>query len=335
MYGQNAGYGQGLMNMVSSIIPTFGRIFVVVSSSDAGEERYDRLMEVMKTDPNGQIRLFTSLSDAYTACTSNNNDVILLDADTTHSLSSGLAITKNRVHFIGMDGGDRLVQQGAKVQLATAATTAYVVKNTGVRNSFRNIKFIQAATAATGLTVFQEGGEGTLFKNCHFQFGVVDNLDQTDAFEFVAGSDSATYIDCTFGTDTLLTSAARAVFSIDQVTASQEFKSNILRGCTFLISSSSDTATHIRLSAIGDILFTNLFDRCNFVASVDSAGGAAIAESVQTGTGTVKGVLCFSHPATFNSTDFATATGGRNTAVQLVGVVTTAGTGGIGVTPTA
>lgn len=335
MYNQNSGYGAALVNMVHSIVPTFGRIFVVVSSTDAGEERYDRLVEVMKTDPNGLVRVYTSLSDAYDACTTNNNDVILLDADTTHSLSSGLAVTKNRINFIGMDGGDRLLQQGAKVQLATAATTAYVMKNTGTRNSFRNIKFIQAATAATGLTVVQEGGEGTLYKNCHFQFGVVDNLDQTDAFEFVAGSDSATYLDCTFGTETLLTSAARAVFSVDQVTASQEFKSNILRGCTFLISSSSSTATHIRLSAVGDILFTNLFDCCNFVASVDSAGGAAIAESVQTGTGTTKGVLCFSHPATFNSTDFAVATSGRNAAVQIVGVATTAGTGGIGVQPTA
>ncbi len=58
-YNSESGYGKALVNMVSSIIPTFGRIFVVVSSSDAGEERYDRLMEVIKTDPNGQIRLFT------------------------------------------------------------------------------------------------------------------------------------------------------------------------------------------------------------------------------------------------------------------------------------
>lgn len=335
MYNQNAGYGQALMNMVHSIVPAFGRIFVVVSSSDAGEERYDRLMEVMKTDPNGIVRVFTSLSDAYTACASNNNDVILLDADTTHSLDAGIAWSKNRIHVVGMDGGDRLVQQGAKVQLASGATTAYVIQVTGVRNSFRNVKFINASAEATALTVAQDGGEGTLWKNCHFQFGVAGNLGGTTAHEFVAGSDSATYIDCTFGTDTLLTSAARSVFHIDQVTSGQEFKSNILRGCTFLISSSSSTATFVRLDAVGDILFTNLFDRCNFVASVDTAGGAAIAESVQTGTGTNKGVLVFSHPATFNSTDFATATGGRNAAIQMVGVVTTAGTGGIGVQPTA
>lgn len=72
------------------------------------------------------------------------------------------------------------------------------MKDTGNRNSFRNIKFIQAATAGTGLTVFQGGGEGTVFKNCSFVFEVADNLGSTDAHEFVAGTDSATFIDCTF-----------------------------------------------------------------------------------------------------------------------------------------
>lgn len=120
---------------------------------------------------------------------------------------------------------------------------------------------------------------GTLYKNCSFVFGVADNLDETTAAEFLAGSDSATYIDYTFGADTLLTTAARAVFLIDQVTFGQEFKSNILRGCNFIISSSSSTAAHVRLAATDDILYTNLFDRCNFIASVDSAGGAAIAET--------------------------------------------------------
>lgn len=335
IFNQNSGWGQALLNMVASQVPAFGNIFVVMNSSDSDEKNYDVLQDVILPDAHGQVRFYTSLSAAYDAAESNNNDVILLDGNSTHSITSGIAWTKNRIHVFGMDGGDRLVQQGAKVQNSSTDTTAYVIKVTGVRNSFRNIKFIQASTDAAALTVLQEGGEGNLYKNCTFTFGVVDNLDQTTAHEVVAGSDSATYIDCLFGTETLLTSAARSVFHIDQVTASQEFKSNILRGCTFLISSSSSTATFVRLDAVGDILFSNLFDRCNFIASVDSAGGAAIAEASQTGTGTVKGVLVYSHPAAFNVTDFSTATSGRNAATQLVGVVTTAGTGGIGVAPTA
>lgn len=335
MYNPNAGYGRALLDAVQAVVPTFGRVMIVVDPDDSDEENYQRLQDVFKEDSQGFVRFYTDLATAYAAMESNNNDVLLLDGNSTHALTAVLNVAKNRCHFIGMDGGDRLVQQGSKIEISGATDVAYVMKDTGVRNSFRNIKFIQSSTHANALAVAQLGSEGALYKNVTFTFGVVDNLDQTTAHEVVAGTDSATFLDCNFGTETLLTSAARSVFHIDQVTASQEFKSNILRGCTFLISSSSSTATFIRLDAVGDVLFTNLFDRCNFIASVDSAGGIALAEAVQTGTSTVKGVLCFSHPAAFNVTDFSTATGGRNAAVQLVGVVTTAGTGGVGVQPTA
>lgn len=334
-WNKDSGYGRALLNMVQAQVPVFGNILVVMNSSDSDEKNYQHLQDIMTPDYDGNIRFYTSLESAYDAAESNNNDVILLDANSTHSVAAGIAWSKNRVNVIGMDGGDRLVQQGAKVQLSGAVDSAYVIKVTGVRNSFRNIKFIQASTHANALTVLQEGGEGNLYKNCSFVFGVVDNLDQTTAHEVLAGSDSATYINCLFGCDTLLTSAARSVFHIDQVTTSQEFKSNMLRDCTFLISSSSGTATFVRLDAVGDILFSNVFDRCKFIASVDSAGGAAIAEASQTGTGTVKGILAYLYPATAGVTDFSTATSGRNAATYVLAPSPTAGTAGLGIAPTA
>lgn len=316
-----------LEDLVRANTLTNGQIFWVVEDSDTDfnliEQRY------------GNKNVFTTLEEAYAAVTTNRNDVILLAGNTTHAVATGIAWSKNRVHVIGLDGGDRLVQQGAKVQLSGAVDSAYVIKVTGVRNTFRNVKFIQASTHANALTVMQEGGEGNAYVNCTFTFGAVDNLDQTTAHEVLAGSDSATYLRCNFGTETLLTSAARSVFHVDQVTTSQEFKSNVLEDCIFLISSSSSTATFVRLDAVGDILFTNLFRRCTFIASVDSAGGAALAEAVQTGTSTVKGVIALDYCSFFNVTDVSTATSGRNTAIQIVGAVPTAGTAGIGVTPTA
>lgn len=334
-FNLNSGYGQLLaMQIAAAVGPNFGQILIVSEDSDP-QAMQDMLQEAFVPDPVGRVRFFRTLAAAYTAAVSNQNDVILLSAHTTHALTTGIAWSKNRIHVIGMDGGGRLVQQGAKVELSGAVDSAYVIKVTGVRNSFRNIKFIQSSTHANALTVLQEGGEGNLYDHCTFTFGVVDNLDQTTAHEVLAGSDSATYVKCNFGTETLLTSAARSVFHIDQVTTSQEFKSNILEDCIFLISSSSSTATFVRLDAVGDILFSNIFRRCTFVASVDSAGGAAIAEASQTGTSTVKGVLCYDNCSAFNCTDFATATSGRNAATQVVAVSPTAGTAGVGVQPTA
>lgn len=322
-YNPNVSYGRSLMDMVGSLIPTFGRIFVVVSTSDAGEERYDRLMEVIKTDPSGQVRLFTSLSDAYNACTSNNNDVILLDADSVHSLSAGLAVSKNRVNFIGMDGGDRLQAQGARIQLATAATTAYVMRNTGTRNSFRNIKFINASTVNTALHVVEEGGEGTLYKNCSFTFGVADNLDLTTANEVICGSDTGTYIDCTFGAATLTTTASggRTVLLYDAVTGGATTpRDNVFRNCIFTIESSDAGSLFVSMASSSDAKGINLFDNCTFIAALVNGGGIALTKAVSTANGLTDGIFCYGYPRVFNVANIGT-NGTNNDNLYVIGSV--------------
>lgn len=295
-YNLNSGYGQLLaMQIAAAVGPTFGNILIVSEDSDP-QRGNDILQEMFVPDPNGRVRFYRTLEAAYSAAETNSNDVILLSSHTTHALSTGIAWTKNRINVIGMDTGDRLVQQGAKVQLSGAVDSAYVIKNTGVRNSFRNIKFIQSSTHANALTCFQFGGEGNLYKNCSFTFGVADNLDQATASEAVMGEDSGTFVDCQFGQDTLLTSAARTIMLIDQVTASQECKSNIFRDCTWLGSSSDAGMQAISMAASGDILFTNHFVRPSFIASLDSAGGIACTKAVSTANGTTKGTVLISYP---------------------------------------
>ncbi|GAG12404.1 unnamed protein product, partial [marine sediment metagenome] len=181
-YNQNAGYGLAESIRMHLGILTLGKILVVCPSTDAN---FDRLSDLVKTDPDGNVRLFTTLLAAYNAATTNANDVILLEGQSDHVLASALTISKNRIHFIGMDGGGRLQQQGAKVINTDGTAAVWVVKNTGTRNTFRNIKFIQTDDDGTSLTVFQEAGEGTFFKNCSFVFAVADNLDNAEAYEFV------------------------------------------------------------------------------------------------------------------------------------------------------
>lgn len=331
-YNINSGYGQALLNGIQAQVPALGRIFIVVSTSDAGEERYDRLTEMFRPDPNGQIRLFTSLESAYAAATSNNNDVIVLDGDSTHTIANGIAWSKSRVHLIGFDGGDRLIQQGAKVQSTDAAADAYVIKVTGTRNSFRNVKFIQVDTNAAALHVLEEGGEGNLYKNCSFVFGVADNLDQTNAYEVLSGSDSATYLNCTFGSDTLLTSAARAVFAMDNVTSSQEFKSNIVKDCVWQIMSSSADANFIRVLSTADVKFTNTFINPTFIAAINSSNSAVtLTDAVDSVSGLVEGNMLFVNPSS-NCTNFASAIT-DNIKVCGPGVATQAAFIGVGVVP--
>ena len=306
MKNKNSGYGLAMMMQIAaSVGPTFGRILVVSEDSDP-QIQNDSLSELFDPDDVGKVRFYRTLEAAYDAATSNANDVILLSAHTTHALADGIAWSKNRIHVIGMDGGDRLVQQGSKVELSGAVDSAYVIKVTGVRNSFRNIKFLQSSTHANALHVLEEGGEGNLYKNCTFTFGVVNNLDLTTATEVLCGSDSATYDSCLFGTETLLTSAARTVFSIDQVTTNQEFKSNQFKNCTWLISSSDASALLLKVIATTDVLFSNLFRDSVFLASLDSAGGIALTNAASSVGSLVKGCLAFAGLHTFNCTNFMT-----------------------------
>lgn len=302
-------------------VPITGSIPMVLGSTGVGKVYFvDATNGVDGNSGQSVGEALKTIEAAYALAVS--GDTIALSTNSSHNLTAGLAVSKNRINFIGLDFVGRQTQQGAKVVLGGALSTAYVLYNSGVRNSYTNIKFIQSSTSASALTVCQDGGEGTLWQNCSFAFGVANNLGGTTAHEFIAASDTATYLNCTFGSDTLLTSAARSVFHIKTITT--EFKSNILQNCNFLISSSSSTATFVRLDAVTDVLFTNLFKECTFVASIDTAGGAAIAEAAQTGTGTTKGGLYFVRPAVFNVTDFSTATSGRNTNIQVVAAVSVA-----------
>lgn len=201
-YNQNSGYGQALLSAVHAAIPTVGRVFFVANPNDTDEENYQRLQEVFINDPNGSVRFFTSLSDAYDATESNNNDVIVLDGNSTHTLTSMLTVAKNRVHFVGLDyllGVKRRYGQSTKVSLGvtTAATDIGTVLNTGVRNSFRGIKFINENTVAQGIYSFVDGGEYTFVEYCEIYKST--DLDVTGAAELVANGDSSNYKDCYIG----------------------------------------------------------------------------------------------------------------------------------------
>ena len=82
-YNQNSGYGQALLNMVTAAVPVFGRVLIVMNSANTDEENYTRMQDVFPPDTNGQVQFFTSLASAYSAAESNNNDVILLDSNSS------------------------------------------------------------------------------------------------------------------------------------------------------------------------------------------------------------------------------------------------------------
>jgi hypothetical protein len=333
LYTQNSGYGQALLNrlesVAASICPTFGRIFVVMSPSDSADPNYQILQDVCREDPEGKVRFYTTLLAAYNATTTNNNDVILMDAHSAHVIASQIAWSKSRIHVVGMESGGRYTEQGTRITGTVAAATAALIKVTGTRNTFRNIKFIQNDTDAAAINVVISAGAATLWQDCSFIFEVTDNLDLTTACEVLIAEDGGTFKRCVFGNDCIQSSAARYVTELNAVTGSNSGdspKHNTFIDCMWTIASTSANAIFFKTTAAK---FRNTLINPVFHAVVMATGSAVILTKAMASIATMTdGSILVVNPAC-NCTDLCTT----STNAFVVGVVPTAATSGIAVTP--
>jgi len=332
-WNQNAGYGNAMLSAIHTAVGgTFGNVFVVMNSSDTDEGNYQHIQDLFPVDGDGRVRFYTSLSDAYTATESNNNDVIILDGNSTHTLTAMLTVSKSRVHFIGLDylmGIHRSTGQSTKISLGvtTAATDIATILNTGVRNSFRGIKFLNANTVTEGIYCFVDGGEYTYMENCEVYKST--DLDVTGAAEFVCNADNPLYVNCTFGSlaDARSGTVIRAnvLFTKGIAGTGLVTRDATFRNCQFWIQC-TDTANRFCYGANAtDIERLCLFDNCNFICN--GASSAIPAQNVAFGaTLTVGAVLLKNCSSLLASTAMSTTTG-----VFVDGAVPTAGTTGISV----
>ena len=311
-YNQNFGYGQALLNMVSNTVPTFGRIFIVMDPDDTDEENYQRIQEVFPPDLNGKVRFYTSLSDAYDATESNNNDVILLDANSTHTLTKMLTVSKNRVHFIGMDGGGRLTAQGAKVEMGVTgvATDLAPILVTGTRNPFRTLKVINASTTDESLYGFIDNGEGALIENCSFI--KTAGLDDAGWASFWMAGDSLTMRNCVLGQSNIPSAVAHYALKIDAKSGGasavkENFLENIYANMS-VSTAAAATACFIKVVDGTAMNFNNTIKDFNGVNFVQASTGTIMTDAVL-GAACTGGYLNLIRPTFMGCTGVGSASG--------------------------
>jgi len=307
LYNQSNGYGAALLHSITSVIPVFGRIFVVADASDSTLQYFTALQDLIDPDKQGTVRLFGDIEDAYAAVTSNNNDVILLSAYTTHELTEMMTVAKNRVHFFGMDGGGRLVQQGAKIQLTTTgvATDLAPMLVTGVRNTFHNLKVINNSTTNETLYGFIDNGEGTLIENC--QFAKIAGLNDANHAHFWMAGDSCTYRNIVCGQSNIPNTAAGFGILIDgktggatDGTVKENFAENIYVNMS-VGGSVQATSCFIKIADTAALNFGNVihgFTGMNFIPS----GGTIMTNGVLAPASIVAGSLFITDSAMFGCT---------------------------------
>ena len=249
---------------------TGGEIFLLLEDSDTDFNLIQQRF--------GTLKVFTTLAEVNAAVTTNRNDVVLMSAVNTHSTAM-VTISKNRVHFQSLDGANgRKNSQGTKV--ATPATdvaaSVAVVSNTGTRNTFRNIKFIQQGTNVAQTSGFIDTGEGTYCEGCEFE---VNSILTTVTQGLLFKGDTCHYKNCQFGNSTVYHTAANQAPFVLQTPARYSY----FEDCTFINYSDKTTASLIDAPDADSVIGWVSFENCKLICANKGDGataGATIAEGV-------------------------------------------------------
>lgn len=328
-WNQNSGYGQAILSAVHAAVgATFGNVFIVMNSSDSDEKNYQHLQELFREDADGNVRFFTSLSAANDATESNNNDIIILDNNSTHTLTEMLTVSNNRVHFFGLEhlmGIRRRNGQRAKVSLGvtTAATDIGTIKVTGVGCSFHGIKFINENTVDQGIYCFVDAGEYTFVENCEIYKST--DLDVTGAAELVANGDSSHYKDCWIGStaNAIVGAIIRpCVLVTREIIAGKVARDVTFEGCVFARKCGNTGNFMVYGANASDVERLMWFKNClfynNLLAAADPAQAVGFGSSLTEGSVVLQGCATVSCTKPSTTTGVFVADAASNAAGGLV-----------------
>jgi hypothetical protein len=271
-----------------------------------------------------------TVAQAYSMATTNKDDVIVLSTYADHTLTAMLPITKSRIHFVG-DVYGRHYGQAAKIVMAdtTATTNVHMVKNIGTRNTFSGIKFVSTDTLTEATSVFGEGGEYTVFRNCSFE-GV--KLTSDTYAEVLLNGDSTAFYDCSFGTtatpvvgDKIRPCIITTAGGVASGAASS--KDVLFSNCKFFKHAGGTATVMVKVAAAADLTRGFMeFKDCTFIANkTGSTPAVAIALGA---TLTASQVLLTGSTCAFNCAATGTGTGiisgcSAKVAAAIIGIQST------------
>lgn len=208
-----------------------------------------------------------TIAAAYALMTSNANDVMYISANAGHTLTGVLDVTKNRCHFIGCDFAGR--SYGARSRISIGVTTdtddIAAIKNTGVGNTFRNLKISSSNTLTEGLYAFADGGEYTLMDSCELYLS--SQLDATGAAELLCNGDSSIYRNCTIGSNANAISGAiiRPCVLVSRETITGKVARDVtFQNCYFWRKCGNSANRFVYGANATDVERMMLFDHCLF-----------------------------------------------------------------------
>jgi hypothetical protein len=274
-------------------------------------------------------KAFKTVKKAYDTTTDGNDDVICLIGSAAHPLAAMLTVSKSRVHFVGIDGSfGRMYGQNAKIDLGVTAvaTDVAVIKNTGVRNTFTNIKFRNTNTKAESIYTLVDAGEYATYYGCEFYH---ETLLTAEFAEVVANGDSSQFYSCVFGSLANLISGAYIqpclLVTAASVVAGTVMRDNYFKDCQFWRRAGHVNNRFVYGTNASDVQRMLLMNNCSFVTAKNST--AVPADAVGFGAAQTVGTVLLKDCASVNNTVMAEAS--RN--IYVAGSVPTFATTGVAV----
>lgn len=206
-------------------------------------------------DTNDGLSMGTPLKTvlaAYNKMTSGAHDYCIMSANSGFTFTAELAVTKSRVHFLGLDGASRYFGQGTRWSMSTGGSAnSAVVKNTGVRNTFANIK-ISNSDSSTSFAV-ADGGEYAQWTNVEMLNTA--NLGTVTDAHLLCNADSGYYLRCTIGSSQqghAYTGSRGSVLFSREIITGKVCRDTIFEECLFPIEANSATGCSVFLITGGN-----------------------------------------------------------------------------------
>jgi len=298
-------YQNGGMPVGASGVPTtYGNyIFVNPDSSTFG-------------NGSSMKKPYKFIGQAITKAVSGNHDVILLHGNSGLKTGNGAAdeeieatLTKGRVHFVGLGGGSRYQGQRSRWTMGVTTTedsdAIAVLQNTGVGNTFTNIKFDSSDTNTSSLYVVAEGGEYAQYTNCEFFKSTL--LGTANTATVLMNGDTAYMKNCAIGssaTQHTSTTHSNVLFTRETITG-KVARDTYFDNCVFLLNSSQTAAANWRIPGATDIERMCWAQDCLFHNVKLSA---AVVEAIEMGAEQTQGFVVLKDCYQVNHTNFCSGT---------------------------
>lgn len=257
-------FSQGVPLVGNGIPATYGTTYFVDADNGSDGNTGRKMNEAKKT-----------VLAAYNLTKSDAHDVIVMTANAPHAIAATLAVSKNRVHFVGLGMGTRYMGQRTRWESTiTSGTGIAQLVVTGVGNTFTNIKHRDTSTNSTNVFAVADGGEFTQFTNCSFEKD--EDLNQTGAAELMCNGDTSFYKNCAIGNSIYEVSVARqnVLFTRETITG-KVARDVIFEDCLFQIKTSASTPVNCRATA-NDIERMLLMRKCIFWSAKTSSATQAL-----------------------------------------------------------